>query len=205
MKLPFEAFTVHLPEGLFMYPDGTEVKAAEVHRHSNADGIPRRWITLLTSAKYNRYLLGASTRELRRRVTADPARAPCEVAVLNTLVNMATMLCDKSTMKPVGSSHGSWAKYGKHRAGKEPTRLVFQVTHDVKHDFRNDLRQYTSGNGHRLTVQFMVRGHWRNQACGERHSERKQMFIEPYWKGAVDAPVALRSHTITTIEGEATT
>jgi len=35
----------------------------------------------------------------------------------------------------------------------------------------------------KIRAKFIVRGHWRDQACGPRHSERKRIFIEPYWKG----------------------
>ncbi len=36
------------------------------------------------------------------------------------------------------------------------------------------------------TVQsrMLVRGHWRNQACGKGRAERRKQWISPYWKGA---------------------
>jgi hypothetical protein len=41
----------------------------------------------------------------------------------------------------------------------------------------------SSGNGHALDKRFVVRGHWRMQSYGEKHSLRKSMWIKPYWKG----------------------
>lgn len=35
----------------------------------------------------------------------------------------------------------------------------------------------------KVKSRFIVRGHWRNQACGPGMHERKRIFIEPYWKG----------------------
>jgi hypothetical protein len=35
----------------------------------------------------------------------------------------------------------------------------------------------------KLQHRHVVRGHWRNQACGPRLSERRKTWIEPYWKG----------------------
>ncbi|MHC9556088.1 hypothetical protein ACQQ68_10970 [Corynebacterium diphtheriae] len=48
----------------------------------------------------------------------------------------------------------------------------------------------TGGSGERhLSVRFMVRGHWRQQACGPKHGQRKPLFIQPFMKGPDDAPV----------------
>lgn len=35
----------------------------------------------------------------------------------------------------------------------------------------------------RRTLQFVVRGHWRNQACGPGMTERRMRWIQPYLKG----------------------
>ena len=40
-----------------------------------------------------------------------------------------------------------------------------------------------------LSVRFMVRGHWRNQACGEKLGQRRPVFVAPYLKGPEDAPL----------------
>lgn len=40
-----------------------------------------------------------------------------------------------------------------------------------------------SGTGKPLHRQHIVRGHWRNQACGKNYSERRPVFIKPYVKG----------------------
>jgi hypothetical protein len=198
MRLPFEAFTVNLPEGLFVYADGVGVRAVEVSRYKTSKmDAPKLWVTILTDDEYYACLVGESIAELLRCLTSMGKQyTPCATAVLNSVLNLTTLLCDKSAVKPIGSSHASWAKHGKHRAGQEPTRRVFQVAHDIQHDFRNELRQYTSGKGHKLTVQFMVRGHWTHQVHGEGRALRRLQFIEPYWKGDTTAPIALRSHRL---------
>lgn len=35
----------------------------------------------------------------------------------------------------------------------------------------------------KLEARFVVRGHWRNQACGPASSERRRQWIRPHWKG----------------------
>jgi hypothetical protein len=47
----------------------------------------------------------------------------------------------------------------------------------------NDLAQQT---GKKLVLRVRVAGHWTNQAHGPRHSLRKRIWIQPYWKGPED-------------------
>jgi len=49
----------------------------------------------------------------------------------------------------------------------------------------------------RAHSRFIVRGHWRNQACGLRSETRKRIWIQPHWKGPADAKTAIaRLYTI---------
>jgi hypothetical protein len=45
------------------------------------------------------------------------------------------------------------------------------------------------GTRRQITVRFMVRGHWRNQAYGPKKGLRRQMYIAPFLKGPDDAPL----------------
>lgn len=38
----------------------------------------------------------------------------------------------------------------------------------------------------RIGKRFMVRGHWRNQACGKNMQDRERKWIQPYLKGPED-------------------
>jgi hypothetical protein len=40
-----------------------------------------------------------------------------------------------------------------------------------------------SGSTYKLRTQHIVRGHFRNQACGPKRSERRRIWIVPFWKG----------------------
>jgi hypothetical protein len=46
------------------------------------------------------------------------------------------------------------------------------------------------------TIQWIVRGHWRNQPHGKDRAERRRIWIQPYWKGPDDAPRLLREHRV---------
>lgn len=43
---------------------------------------------------------------------------------------------------------------------------------------------------------FVVRGHWRNQACGKRHSDRKLIWVKPFWKGPDSAVGIVRRYDV---------
>lgn len=47
-----------------------------------------------------------------------------------------------------------------------------------------------------LTVRFLVRGHWRNQACGPRQSLRRPTWVAPYIKGPETAPIKTPKPTV---------
>jgi hypothetical protein len=44
-------------------------------------------------------------------------------------------------------------------------------------------RRVMGTRGWRLRMQHIVRGHWRNQACGPQMAQRKRIWIQPYVKG----------------------
>lgn len=51
------------------------------------------------------------------------------------------------------------------------------ITHGV------DTGNENNGSGGKPSVRFMVRGHWRNQAYGMKNTERKLIWIRPFYKG----------------------
>lgn len=110
--------------------------------------------------------------------------------VLNTCLSMS----DPRNMRPLGK-HGTGAK--SHRDGGAPADRVFEVGAPVTVDCREAVADYLSGKRRGpLTVQFLVRGHWTHQPFGERHSQRKLLWIEPYWKGPEDGPIRERPHSL---------
>lgn len=54
----------------------------------------------------------------------------------------------------------------------------------------------SSGSHGPLIVRTLVEGHWRNQAHGPRHSLRKLIFIDPFWRGPEDAPESIPTHVL---------
>lgn len=79
----------------------------------------------------------------------------------------------------------------------EPVAWTYTLTRDVKVDCRQAVRDYVEGRRSSApSVQCLVRGHWKRQAHGPARSLRKFIFVEPYWRGPEDAPIATRSHIL---------
>jgi hypothetical protein len=53
-----------------------------------------------------------------------------------------------------------------------------------------------TAEGRPLTLRIRVAGHWKFQPHGPERSLRKQIFVEPYWKGPLDGPQALPVHKV---------
>lgn len=75
---------------------------------------------------------------------------------------------------------------------------TFVLKRPVVVDVREWLSQSMSGAGRGgpHMVQSIVRGHWKRQAYGPNGSLRKHIRIEPYLRGAPDAPLAVRQHSL---------
>jgi hypothetical protein len=90
------------------------------------------------------------------------------------------------TIRAIGKGHG--------RRG--PRMRVHLLSRPVSVDCREPLAAYLSGGGSSPTVRWMVRGHWRNQACGYQLQERRSTWIEPHWKGPDNGPLSIRPHDL---------
>ena len=53
-----------------------------------------------------------------------------------------------------------------------------------------------TGPVHTLTVRTLVTGHWRRQVCGPRNTERKLIFVRPFWRGPEGAPWGQHSRRV---------
>lgn len=89
-----------------------------------------------------------------------------------------------------------------HRAPHgDPSTRRFIVGRPIAVDVRAAVRGWARGEARELRpLQWMVRGHWRNQAAGPGRSAHVRLWIEPHWArrtGAPDdAPIHVRSHVL---------
>jgi hypothetical protein len=58
-------------------------------------------------------------------------------------------------------------------------------------------RNVESSEHHReYACRFQVDGHWRNQACGPKHGDRRLTWVTPHMKGDVDKPLRVPQHKV---------
>lgn len=84
-----------------------------------------------------------------------------------------------------------------------PQTAEYVVGADVKVsiDCRETVSHYLLGERSSLPkFQWLVRGHWRWQACGPKMADRRRRFIEPYWKGPDKAPILVKLHVVEAAE-----
>jgi hypothetical protein len=85
------------------------------------------------------------------------------------------------------------------RGAMYPTTQQYVVGKPVRLDLRMRVKEFIAkgeGSTGPMTIQTLVRGHWKNQRHGPAGKDRKFIHIEPYWRGPEDAPIAVRPHII---------
>lgn len=94
-----------------------------------------------------------------------------------------------------GRSHG---KNNKRSGPPDLSQARFMLAPAVTVDLRQHVLDALSGKhgGGAPTVQFLVRGHFRQQAHGAGRALRKTIWIEPFWKGPEAGNILLRTHKI---------
>lgn len=113
--------------------------------------------------------------------------------IQRTIANVCLAVTDPSNVSPGNKV----ARTGSSRGARFPLYRIYRLGRRVDIDCRAALASYLTGERRDpLAVQFLVRGHWRNQACGPALTERKTIWIEPYWKGSEGAPINMRPHML---------
>lgn len=77
-----------------------------------------------------------------------------------------------------------------------PDTRNFIVGRPITVDCRPAIRDYVEGRNKKkgsISVQLLVRGHWKHQVHGVGRALRKLIHIEPYWKGPEEAKILLRA------------
>jgi hypothetical protein len=90
---------------------------------------------------------------------------------------------------------GKWEPTDRQRRGM---RSVWNLGGEIK--LSRELREAARHSGRlpawRVRARFIVRGHWRRQACGLNRAERRPKWIAPFWKGPKDGPELQRLYAL---------
>jgi len=205
VKPPWSAFKISLPKEPLLYltsKRNEQLVVSEIYVTKRSLLSMDQWsITICTTTDYHRvyYLKGGeilldSPKQSDESETAYDSR----VLAFRIIVSLIWALTDKKNLTKVNKAEHD---HRNDRTGKPTKELEFQLTEPVSVDLREHVKQFQldqnkKGKGKTLNIQFMVMGHRKMQPYGPGNSLRKQIWIEPYWKGPLDSPVALRPHVV---------
>ncbi len=97
------------------------------------------------------------------------------------------------------SSGISVQRTNKRASGSTPQTTRIDIQCESKEhlgDFREEVRNFVKGVNKLHKHQWLVKGHWFNQAYGPQHSLRRTAWRKPHWKGVEDAPILVRTRTV---------
>jgi hypothetical protein len=99
----------------------------------------------------------------------------------------------------LSKNEGSFKKTKRVGGAPELNNARYMLSAPVQVDLRDVVHAVQRGEkrrGGKLTVQFLVRGHWKNQAHGPHLSLRKRKWLQPYWKGDESTRILLRDYIV---------
>jgi hypothetical protein len=215
-KLPFDSFTIVLPDGVLPFWYG------------ETESSNQKWANLVLVSKFKAasdgkaiyqitsYCDGVSLYRRQKFAELDSPEADDWVKAFeddppitsNDAITHKTALRIVRNLVAWIEANGPGERQGGKRPPKKnrkpipddpnalPTPTTWVVGREIK--LSPDLRQMASEvvlgeskkdkvAGWKVRVRYIVRGHWRMQAHGVGRAERKRMFISPFWRGPLGA------------------
>lgn len=185
-RMPWSTFAITLPHGLFN--DGATTVSFVVVSEVGASGLHGLCVGQSSRGKVVFSEFGADS--LGSTLEVSPDALPLHLVTARVLVSTVLALDDNTMHVTLAAAQRKAQRFG------PPSQFVFTLTRDTKVDCQDWVRRYLGGQGISPTVQCLVRGHHKRQACGPGHAERRWIRIEPYWRGPEDAPIAVRNHLL---------
>lgn len=221
LHLPWSGFCIEVPPGIIFGHDGAPVSVTKIFVSGNSR---KRydWSFALGEQKYlcawDPYKPDESFRGEGPSRSRVPPYYPDDdyggavprveteeqyhttMTLLERIVRCAVLtMTNANALEQVDKKqHQAYAKRPKGRAFTEPVKRVFKLVSPVRVDLTEAVREYQLGSskGRHLLVQSMVCGHWKHQPHGQGRSQRKWIWLHPYWRGPEDACIALRPHVL---------
>jgi hypothetical protein len=177
-KMPWEAVSISVPDGLC-----EPIRRLWVIEQKDGGG---EYPYVVSAVAANGIITGTRNNRLIEDLTDERAQ------LLECYVR-GVLLCVTDAKSCHAGKHGRSSSKGK-RSGPVAGEL-YRIGDTIEIDFRSAVQEVWSGEKREgPKVQFVVRGHWRNQACGPGRSERRETWIRPFWKGDSEMRVLLRRH-----------
>jgi hypothetical protein len=222
VKPPWNAFVIEVPNDILFLTDSDTKQEHVIRRilvlrlsfHKRGEEYLWGYIAF-TDSSLSLWRYGVSAAELSapteegmvmgegsQEFTAVDERLAIVIGRL--VINTCLAMSDPTNIKKTGAGHKEYEK-GAHRTSDEPVVRTFQIGKPVKLDFREAIQRYIRYGAKKMpSVQVLVCGHYKMQPYGPRHSLRKLLWIQPFWRGPEDAPILVRPHELGTKEKETT-
>lgn len=202
IEAPWRCFHLEVPAGLLQIEHeqlgkAVDVKGALVMRMKHVDGSLRWGYLAYTDTSLSLHRFGMRAEKLMsiaeseevpfgERLTDLDSR--CAELLARLIFGVCMAYTEKGNVTPPKARNPSEKK----RKSDLPTCRTYILGKDkVVSDCREAVRDYLHGRkGKSPSVQTLVAGHWKSQAWGEHASKRKIIWIQPYWRGPEDAPIA---------------
>lgn len=203
LHFPFTAFAIEIPSGILRVgecEDWAEYllvgrSRSRAMRPGESAFDDAEWIYVFTG--------GAVTGQTALVSLSQGHSVPGMNSVVRLIKNLVVWLHSSQTITktaPVRPRIG-YTRRSREQAASMPT--CWKLDAAVKLDdrlkqFVHDMAeagQQLGKTGWTLKVRHIVRGHWRQQAHGPKHSERRLQWIEPFWKGPADGVALAHKYT----------
>lgn len=120
---------------------------------------------------------------------------PQELMMENLIRGACLSLSEPEQHRKAGGQ--ARGKGNKRTGPPDLSQARFMLAPPVSVDLRAHVLEAAKPGGSGVPkVQFLVRGHWRQQAHGAGRALRKTIWIEPHWKGPEAGNVLLRPHKL---------
>lgn len=220
VKPPWNAFVIEVPNDVLFLSDSDTKEEHMIRRilvlrlSTHSKGQAHCWgYVAFTDSSLTLWRYGVTAAELAvpseegmvmgegsQEFTAVDERLA--IVIGRFIISTCLAMSDPTNIKKTGAGHKEYEK-GAHRTSDEPVLRTFQIGKPVKLDFREAISRYIKYGAKRMpSVQVLVCGHYKMQPYGPRHSLRKLLWIQPFWRGPEDAPILVRPHELGTKEKE---
>ena len=208
IELPFPSFAIRIPEIFWVAYEGDE--NLRIGEFLIVSDVPRCAKTLPSDGGFSDFILVRSlgpygTQTISTcfdRVSKEQINSGYKIAPIKNkdvaehlsgfIKRVAFGICAHIDEKEIDVAKNSASKNRHRRPGQQPTLwapLIFRKTRcDLVKETVAFLRNPTKGR--KLINQHIVRGHHKRQPFG--NGDRKLIWVEPYWRGPVDAPMVVR-------------
>lgn len=188
VRLPWPTFAVIVPNGLLPSRDPIEVVDC-IGIATNEGERPAVWL-----GRKNNGIVTANAFQSLDELFKCAGEDEVATLLMRLLVGVILEM-DSPSQRQLVREQGVERK-SKRRSSDKLSAWTFELRRDVKVDCRTWVKDYIASGGTSPSVRSLTRGHQKRQRYGPKGALRKWIHVEPYWRGPMDGPVAVKSHKI---------